>query len=126
MNKAIRNAASLVNSCGYLILAIYNRHLTSPVWAGIKYLYCKAPTSVQKMMIATLYPIIWAAKLLVVRENPNNQSRGMDFYYDVIDWIGGYPYEYANINVIQTFIENLGIRKVFLNKLIGSRASTVL
>lgn len=27
--------------------------------------------------------------------NPMVMDRGMDFYYDVVDWVGGYPYEYA-------------------------------
>ncbi|MFM8771201.1 MAG: class I SAM-dependent methyltransferase, partial [Candidatus Kapaibacterium sp.] len=30
-------------------------------------------------------------------ENPKKKQRGMDFMYDVIDWVGGYPYEYESV-----------------------------
>ena len=32
----------------------------------------------------------------------------MDFWYDVIDWLGGYPYEYATIQKVIRFVEPLG------------------
>jgi 2-polyprenyl-6-hydroxyphenyl methylase/3-demethylubiquinone-9 3-methyltransferase len=32
----------------------------------------------------------------------------MDFGYDVVDWIGGYPYEYASIDEITGFVTRLG------------------
>jgi len=34
----------------------------------------------------------------------------MDFYYDVVDWIGGYPYEYATVNEITNLLKPLGFR----------------
>ena len=33
----------------------------------------------------------------------------MDFWYDVIDWIGGYPYEYASPTEIERFVAGLGL-----------------
>ncbi len=33
----------------------------------------------------------------------------MDFWYDVIDWIGGYPYEYVSPAEIETFVAGLGL-----------------
>lgn len=32
----------------------------------------------------------------------------MNFYYNVIDWIGGYPYEYASQKKIVSFVESHG------------------
>jgi 2-polyprenyl-6-hydroxyphenyl methylase/3-demethylubiquinone-9 3-methyltransferase len=32
----------------------------------------------------------------------------MDFWIDVIDWIGGYPYEYATPQQVQEFVEKDG------------------
>jgi 2-polyprenyl-6-hydroxyphenyl methylase/3-demethylubiquinone-9 3-methyltransferase len=43
-----------------------------------------------------MYPVIFAAKFFVTGKNPLSQNRGMDFYYDVVDWVGGYPYEYID------------------------------
>ena len=42
-------------------------------------------------------------------------NRGEDGY-DVIDWIGGYPYEYASKDEIKNFVEGKGFRLVKFNK----------
>jgi SAM-dependent methyltransferase len=101
MRKAIENACALVAAEGYFICAIYNRHWTSPVWKIIKWSYNNLPGPLQRAMISLLYPVIYVAKLLVTRENPKQMDRGMDFLHDVVDWIGGYPYEYADIEEIR-------------------------
>ncbi len=92
---AVDNAADLVAPGGVLILALYNKHWTSPAWTLIKRAYCATPPIVQKLIIGALYPVIVAAKALVTGRNPFGMERGMDFYYNVVDWVGGYPYEYA-------------------------------
>lgn len=96
LRKAVENACRLVDEHGYLVLAIYNRHWSSAAWAWIKRLYGKSPNAVRAAMIAILYPVIWLAKLAVTGKDPKREARGMDFYYDVIDWVGGYPYEYQS------------------------------
>ena len=108
MRVAIRNAASLVRPGGHLVLAIYNRHWSSPAWTGIKWLYCKAPRWLQRAMVYAFMPVIWLAKLLAIGRDPARQERGMDFYYNVIDWVGGYPYEYASIAELRALVEPLG------------------
>jgi hypothetical protein len=32
----------------------------------------------------------------------------MDFWYDLIDWLGGYPYDYAREESVVDFVEPLG------------------
>jgi 2-polyprenyl-6-hydroxyphenyl methylase/3-demethylubiquinone-9 3-methyltransferase len=59
-------------------------------------------------MIALFFPVIFSAKLLVTRENPLKMARGMDFYYNIIDWVGGYPYEYASREEMVEFLETKG------------------
>ena len=108
MRAAIRNAASLVRPGGHLVLAIYNRHWSSPTWTGIKWLYCKAPRWLQRTMVYAFMPVIWLAKQWVTGRDPTHQERGMDFYYNVIDWVGGYPYEYASIAELRALVEPLG------------------
>lgn len=115
MKLAIKNAAELVRHGGVLVLALYNRHWSSPIWLVIKWLYCTSPKWIQRGMIVLLYPVIWIAKLLVAGENPKKQSRGMDFFYNVIDWVGGYPYEYASILEIEDFLSKLGFRCIRKN-----------
>lgn len=112
MHQAIINASSLVKTGGYFVLAIYNKHWSSSVWLAIKWFFNKSAVWLQKIMIGIFYPVIWFAKLIVTRKNPINQERGMDFFYDIIDWLGGYPYEYASQQEIQTLLEQLGFRNV--------------
>jgi 2-polyprenyl-6-hydroxyphenyl methylase/3-demethylubiquinone-9 3-methyltransferase len=36
----------------------------------------------------------------------------MDFYYDVVDWVGGYPYQYASVAEIVQMLQELGFASV--------------
>lgn len=112
MRLAVRNAASLVLPGGHLVVALYNRHWSSPAWRAIKRAYCGSPRPVQRLMVRCLTPIIFAAKWLVTGKDPRRQARGMDFLYDVVDWVGGYPYEYASRDEVLAMIEPLGFRSV--------------
>jgi 2-polyprenyl-6-hydroxyphenyl methylase/3-demethylubiquinone-9 3-methyltransferase len=97
---------------GHLVIAIYNRHWSSAPWLVIKWAYVHSPRWLQRLMVASLYPVIWLAKLAVTRRNPKAMDRGMDFYYDVVDWVGGYPYEYATTAEMNEMCEPLGLRLV--------------
>jgi SAM-dependent methyltransferase len=121
MACAIRNAAALVTPGGHLVIAIYNRHWTSPAWKGIKWLYNNSPFLIQRLLLKFFYPVIYLAKLLVTRQDPRKQTRGMDFYYDLVDWIGGYPYEYATVEEIKALVESFEFR---LQRLIPASVPT--
>lgn len=108
MKRAIANAASLVQPGGHFIIALYNHHWTSPLWSIIKWSYVHVPAFLQKIMIKAFIPIIYLAKYAVTGESPKKQSRGMDFYYNVVDWVGGYPYEYASIAETKALFKEMG------------------
>ena len=101
---AIDRACSLVRPGGHLVLAIYNRHWSSPAWTAVKRAYVGSPALLQTAMTVAFVPVIYVAKLLATRRNPLRKQRGMDFYYDVVDWIGGYPYEYASRSQVERFV----------------------
>jgi 2-polyprenyl-3-methyl-5-hydroxy-6-metoxy-1,4-benzoquinol methylase len=105
MWQAIDNAASLVQPGGMLFLALYNRHWTSPAWTAVKYCYVRTPVWLQKVIVGAFYPVILAAKWAVTGRNPMVMDRGMDFYYNVVDWVGGYPYEYATLAEVIHYLE---------------------
>ena len=104
MRQAFDNACCLVADGGYLVCSIYNRHWSSPPWKAVKYLYNKSPALLQRAFIAVFYPVIYVAKWVVTGKDPRRKDRGMDFYHDVIDWVGGYPYEYASIQEIKDLV----------------------
>ena len=61
--------------------------------------------------MAWLYFCHWLAHQLRARQNPvraarqYKQSRGMALMTDLVDWLGGYPYEFATVDEITTFCE---------------------
>lgn len=117
MKQAIINSSGLLKKNGFLILAIYNRHWTSRFWLYIKKIYNVSPGIIKKIMILFFSPIILIAKKLVTRNSRRNERlRGMDFYYDLIDWLGGYPYEYASIEEVIKIGKILKLRCLKVNK----------
>jgi len=109
MKQALKNAAKRVKPGGSFIISIYNRHFTSPIWALIKKTYNGLPDFGQRALIWLFTPVIFFAKWIVTRKNLlEMHGRGMDFMHNVIDWLGGYPYEYASVSEIQTILESLG------------------
>lgn len=112
MYRSIDRAASFVQDNGLFIIAIYNRHWTSGIWRIIKYCYNKSPMFIQKIMEIFFTGIIFIAKLLITGGNPLKKDRGMSFYYDIIDWLGGYPYEYASKDEVVNFCGQCGLSLV--------------
>ena len=108
MNRAFDHACSLVADGGYLVCSIYNRHWSSPFWKVIKVVYNKSPVLLRRLFIGVFYPVIYLAKWLITGKNPRQKGRGMDFYHDVIDWVGGYPYEYASIREVRDLVCSKG------------------
>ncbi len=116
--KAVENAARLVKDGGFLHLAIYNRHWTSPFWKAIKKFYCGSPRWIQNLMLAAYAGKDILRLLLKERQNPWRvirdypQSRGMLWWNDLRDWLGGYPYEYASVAETTGFLGKLGLRLI--------------
>jgi 2-polyprenyl-6-hydroxyphenyl methylase/3-demethylubiquinone-9 3-methyltransferase len=113
MWKAIENSANLVNKGGYLYMAIYNKvkgRRGSEFWLKVKKIYNASP-KVGKYAIETLYILKFFASNLLRFKNPitrirNYKSkRGMNWKTDVIDWLGGYPYEFATVEEIFKFMK---------------------
>jgi len=107
MYKAFDRIRDLVADDGLLVVAIYNKHWTSPLWRAIKRTYVVSPRLVQ-------VGLVWAillAKLsagLLSGKNPFKRARGMRFYTDLVDWVGGYPYEYASVDEVTSYFTARG------------------
>lgn len=113
MYKAIDIASTLVDSRGLLVLAIYNKHWSSPLWTCIKRFYNLSPALIQRLMVYFFGAVIASAKLLVTGKNPfKKKRRGMSFFYDIVDWLGGYPYQYAHQSQINDFVQAKGFKLI--------------
>lgn len=108
LHHALTNAAHAVKSGGLLMVAVYNRHWSSPAWKAIKWTYNHVGPGLQRLFIWLLTPFIFVAKWLVTLRNPFKMGRGMDFMHNVIDWVGGYPYEYAAVDEMTRNFKTLG------------------
>jgi SAM-dependent methyltransferase len=114
MYAAIANAAELVKPGGQFAIAIYNRvtgrWLDSQRWLRIKRAYNHAPR-IGQIAMELAYGLYWLLGRLRGRQNPfrvareYRQSRGMALRTDLIDWLGGYPYEFATARQIIDFCE---------------------
>ncbi len=114
MWTAIEAAARFVRPGGYFVIAVYNRvtgrFLNSERWAKIKQTYVKGSRA-KKMAMEGIYTSYWAASCLKGRRSPfavaleYKASRGMAVRTDLLDWLGGYPYEYATVEEITAFCE---------------------
>lgn len=112
MALALENAARRVAPGGRFMVAIYNRHWSSGIWKIIKWFYNRVGRVGQKIIVWIFTPIIFIAKWLVTFKNPLKMRRGMDFMHNIVDWVGGYPYEYAGVEEMTRSLKGLGFDAV--------------
>lgn len=122
MWKGLENAAVAVAENGKLFIAIYNdTGSQAERWKWIKKTYCKLP-KLLKTPFAVLAIAPDETKRFVhftskgkpfeyVRYWTNYRgARGMNRWHDIIDWVGGYPYEVATPDEIFEFYKAKGFR----------------
>jgi SAM-dependent methyltransferase len=112
MRKAFEAVKDLVRPGGRLVIAIYNRHWTAPIWKAIKWTYVKLPRFLRPLIVWPILLVKFLVAILVLRQNPFNRDRGMRYYTDIVDWVGGYPYEYASIQEVTAFFRARGFKLV--------------
>lgn len=98
MWQAIDKAAALVKPGGLLVLALYQRTPFCGFWHTEKRFYTAAPKPL-RAIIRGAYGAALLARIGLGGRNPfkyvrnYKTARGMNFWTDVHDWLGGYPYE---------------------------------
>jgi SAM-dependent methyltransferase len=124
MWRACGNAADAVASEGTLAIAIYNdQGLPSRVWTRVKKAYVEGG-QVRRKALLTAYDAWFrgkdaAADAMALRHGASavaeqrrarkvTRPRGMDRKHDLIDWVGGYPFEVAKPEEIFDFFHRRG------------------
>jgi SAM-dependent methyltransferase len=122
MWEALDNVTHLVKMGGELFIAIYNdQGRTSKLWKKIKKLYCTAPEPLRTSVLLLALVRLWGPTIvrdLLTKGNPlatwrnygNARGRGMSPWRDVIDWVGGYPFEVAKPDDIFNFYRDKGFQ----------------
>ena len=96
--RALHVAASLVTPAGLFAFALYQKTLLCPLWKLEKRWYAVAAKR-QQELARRIYLAGHSARLrlfgktLATYVASYKSNRGMDFYHDVHDWLGGHPYE---------------------------------
>ncbi len=120
MWKALENAQIPVAADGKLLLAIYNDTGSQAArWRWIKKTYNQLPRLMKTPFAIAVSAPEEAKSLIrsVVKGRPGEyirtwtqykQIRGMSHWHDLIDWVGGYPYEVAKPDEIFDFYRARG------------------
>ena len=106
MYRALSNVASLVAVGGLLFVAIYNdQGRASKYWLKIKQAYNALPGPLRWLVVLPCFVRLWGPTTIrdVFRGVPfgtwrsyrERNPRGMDPWRDVVDWVGGLPFEVA-------------------------------
>lgn len=118
---AIENAIGRVaDPQGTFFVAIYNdQGWKSHAWWFVKFLYNRLPRLLKhpfvvivSLLTHTLVILKYAIKLKpMVAIAPllsDRRERGMSARHDAVDWIGGFPFEFAKFEVLAAYLEARG------------------
>ncbi|MCE1254411.1 MAG: class I SAM-dependent methyltransferase [Anaerolineae bacterium] len=97
MYQAFKNIVPLVAPGGQLFIAIYNNQgFTSKYWLMVKKIYNRSLPGrwlITAFHFPYLFVLRWIFRFLTGRRS---LERGMSLWHDMIDWLGGYPFEVAS------------------------------
>lgn len=129
MWQALDNAAGLVAANGKLFIALYNDQGTaSHRWRWVKRTYNRLPHGLRFLVtIPALVHLFWRSTVKdLLRGRPFEtwrsvgKERGMSAWRDLIDWVGGYPFEVAKPEAILDFYRQRGFALTRLTTCGGS------
>jgi SAM-dependent methyltransferase len=130
MWDALGNVVGLVKPGGRLFIAIYNRQpFLSSYWTFVKRCYNRCWRPLRWLMSLGFFAF-FAIELFVAdavrgispaRRYRGTGHRGMSLYYDVVDWIGGFPFEVASPEEILRFYRQRGFELTELTTCAGKQ-----
>lgn len=111
MWKAMENIVDTVAPSGMLIVSIYNdQGWLSRYWWFIKRMYNNFGVS-RPILVALYAPHFIGLRFLVRSLTGRAQlERGMSYWHDMLDWLGGYPFEVAKPERVFEFYATRGFR----------------
>jgi 2-polyprenyl-3-methyl-5-hydroxy-6-metoxy-1,4-benzoquinol methylase len=109
MWAAMRNTAAAVAPGGLFFIAIYNdQGWRSRYWSFVKKIYNRNKAGRIAMTLFHI-PTVYLARVAVRAATGRSvRDRGMSLWYDMLDWLGGYPFEVARPEAILDFMRPLG------------------
>jgi len=117
MWAALDNVAPLVKPGGALFISIYNdQGKISRRWRQVKQMYNALPGPLRFLVLWPCAIHMWwrpmVKDFILLRPfrtwREYNQKRGMSPWRDIVDWVGGYPFEVAKPEEIFNFYRQRG------------------
>jgi 2-polyprenyl-3-methyl-5-hydroxy-6-metoxy-1,4-benzoquinol methylase len=124
----IERAISCVTRGGKLFISIYNdQGWKSHSWWFVKFIYNKLPRLIRPLYVYLMWIITTVLVILkyTFKLKPmtairpllyDEQGRGMSAKYDLVDWIGGFPYEFAEFDVLVAYLNARGFTLINANR----------
>jgi len=116
---ALNNCLKLMKDGGVFYAALYDHDIhvnpTPEFWLEVKQRYNQSTSLGKKRMVLWyIWQFVLAKKLRNVPElfrriREYKRSRGMDFFTDVRDWLGGWPMEFAKRQDVRNWAEEHGL-----------------
>jgi SAM-dependent methyltransferase len=128
--RGMDNACAAVAPGGTLFVAIYNdQGRASRMWTRIKRVYNALPRALRVPYVAAVGLWLEATYLFgglslrdplaYIHELRSRSERGMSRWHDLVDWVGGYPFEVAKPEEILDFCRARGFELVKLRTVGG-------
>ena len=117
LHRAVQMAAFLVADSGIIVIALYRKTWMCWLWKMEKRWYAHKPPIVQSRA-RSVYIIAFRIGLWLTGRNFGDyiqryqKNRGMDFYHDVHDWMGGWPYESISPEKVRQLMQRLNFSEV--------------
>ena len=117
MWTALDNAAQLVAPQGTLFISIYNdQGPMTRIWTAVKRTYNRFPRPLRFLVLWPSFLFLWGPRTIIdllsgrgfSKWRNYKRSRGMSPWSDVVDWVGGYPFEVAKPEEIFDFYRERG------------------
>jgi SAM-dependent methyltransferase len=123
MWQALDNVVGLVRPGGLLCVSIYNdQGKGSQRWKKVKSVYNRLPAPLRFLVLIPATIRLWGPTVVrdLLHGSPlrtwsnYHEERGMSAWHDVVDWVGGYPFEVARPEEVLNFYRARGFEPVNL------------
>jgi len=113
--EALARAGAMTAPSGLFVFALYRKTWFCRFWTIEKRWYAAASAKRQEYARRTYIRLFRIALLLTGRrfaayKEDYRSNRGMDFYNDVHDWMGGYPYESISNREVDDLMTSTGFQ----------------
>lgn len=115
---ALANSSNFVQSNGFFIISLYYPTYFDWFWKLEKKLFSSSPSFVQRSIILLWVSLRRCSYFIKRKSFPEmrrqySKNRGMDYFTDLYDWFGGYPYETISPQQCIKLMSSLGFKVLY-------------